>query len=572
MAATARASALKRSPSGDGLARRLGGGGGSRAALRPRRGAFLLPAVPAELSGAAALVLKMAAAGRAALALAPAGDAPADGAPAPAAPAASAAAALDVAPRLSRREELGCLLLAAALCAAIYAACAPPAPSLAFAAGIAGAAAAALAAAREALLEREYASLQRSERELAGPGALFARVEGTALHYTRVAAPGVGGAGGAPPNALAHLLHGFGANTASWRYCAPALAAALGGIVSAHDIPGFGLSERPAARRFYSLAFNGRAAGALLGAEAAAAAAAAPAGAPAPARVLVGHSMGGAAAAEALIRRPGGYDALVLVAPAIVASWTSPPARAAGDAVATAEALLEELVSAEDPPGSLGSASSVSSADDAADSGSASSGGAAPAAAAARAAPRRRRRALAAAAARAVAAELARLALVCASPLLAVLLRRLVRARAFWERGLAAAYSDPRRMPPSLVDEYRMPQLVRGFEAGLFRFVGARLSERAGLWAAAAAALAPDGHLPQAARLAAAVAAHGTRVLIVHGADDALVPPGNSRRLARLLPGAQLLELPSCGHCPHEELPEEFARAVAAFVAAGAAP
>ena len=49
-----------------------------------------------------------------------------------------------------------------------------------------------------------------------------------------------------------------------------------------------------------------------------------------------------------------------------------------------------------------------------------------------------------------------------------------------------------------------------------------------------------SGHLTQAERLARAVRRHNIRVLIVHGDGDALVPAANSRRLAALLPNAEV--------------------------------
>ena len=61
---------------------------------------------------------------------------------------------------------------------------------------------------------------------------------------------------------------------------------------------------------------------------------------------------------------------------------------------------------------------------------------------------------------------------------------------------------------------------------------------------------------------------HGIRVLIIHGAGDVLVPPANSRRLARMLPGAVLAEFDACGHVPQEEQPERFVQTVRDFVAA----
>ena len=58
-------------------------------------------------------------------------------------------------------------------------------------------------------------------------------------------------------------------------------------------------------------------------------------------------------------------------------------------------------------------------------------------------------------------------------------------------------------------------------------------------------------------------------VLILHGTDDRLVPVSNSRRLAQQLgPLATLVELPGCGHCPHEEYPERVAEEVSAFLKA----
>lgn len=53
-----------------------------------------------------------------------------------------------------------------------------------------------------------------------------------------------------------------------------------------------------------------------------------------PQRICIGHSMGGAAAAEAVIANPEGFSALVLVAPAIVALWMGPPEGSGGDSVA----------------------------------------------------------------------------------------------------------------------------------------------------------------------------------------------------------------------------------------------
>ncbi len=69
----------------------------------------------------------------------------------------------------------------------------------------------------------------------------------------------------------------------------------------------------------------------------------------------------------------------------------------------------------------------------------------------------------------------------------------------------------------------------------------------------------------------AALRACGVPILIIHGSDDRAVPLANSKRLLASLGGkssrASLLELPACGHCPQEELPEMVSEAIAAFAA-----
>lgn len=56
------------------------------------------------------------------------------------------------------------------------------------------------------------------------------------------------------------------------------------------------------------------------------------------------------------------------------------------------------------------------------------------------------------------------------------------------------------------------------------------------------------------------------QVLILHGVGDRLVPVSNSRRLAGIIPHAELIEYRDCGHVPQEELPKQFIKSVKAFV------
>jgi alpha-beta hydrolase superfamily lysophospholipase len=53
-----------------------------------------------------------------------------------------------------------------------------------------------------------------------------------------------GQGGTQPPAAAVQCYHGFGANTFSWALAAPAISERCGALVTAHDMPGFGLTQR----------------------------------------------------------------------------------------------------------------------------------------------------------------------------------------------------------------------------------------------------------------------------------------------------------------------------------------
>ena len=90
------------------------------------------------------------------------------------------------------------------------------------AAGMALLYAALVAAGRAWLLERQWASVQHSERDLAGSDAHYLAQGSCEVHYTLrlpPPAPDPGGgasAAAAPPGVALHCLHGFGASTYSW--------------------------------------------------------------------------------------------------------------------------------------------------------------------------------------------------------------------------------------------------------------------------------------------------------------------------------------------------------------------
>jgi len=81
------------------------------------------------------------------------------------------------------------------------------------------------------------------------------------------------------------------------------------------------------------------------------------------------------------------------------------------------------------------------------------------------------------------------------------------------------------QVSPECVDAYRLPQLVRGWESGMVRFLLARLGAKglgpSSYGSDAGTGRAPGGGLEDAGlaqRLAAVVAEHKIPVLVVHGA------------------------------------------------------
>ncbi|EFJ48521.1 hypothetical protein VOLCADRAFT_90829 [Volvox carteri f. nagariensis] len=392
-------------------------------------------------------------------------------------------------------------------------------------------------------------------------------------------------------------------------------------------------------------------------------------------RILIGHSLGGACASLEAVANPDDLAGLVLVAPAVIAlpgpeyqAVTLSPDRPSGESLGTAEAAAaEQLRTAHaraaahlgsepigthvtDPP-EVRRLYPVGPMPGGPGSGFVTSGNSAGAGDCKTSRGERGgvRAGTLLRAARMLLVALASLALMTVlrllAPVITLLLRSLVRRRTFWVKGLQQAYYNPGAVTQDIVDSYRLPQLVSGWESGMVNFLLARLTRPNGslqtllrqaskilepastsaalaATAAAASALAKrsaatarelsrssssasaaasastfssssaassfstsprdddgstvvgndkvdevegDGDL--ATRLAALVASRGLPVLIIHGLYDRLVPASNSQRLARMLPGCELVLLDRCGHMPQEELPQLFVNLVAEFAA-----
>lgn len=477
------------------------------------------------------------------------------------------------------------------------------------------------------MLERKYAKMERKEKDLAFSNSRFVKFDGVSLHVTEctspdtsVLAPAKGHKEGseAAKESLAvwiHCLHGFGASCFSWSFIQKTLANAVQGyaIITAHDMPGFGLSQRPSQTRPYLTSFNSSAAvyfvnnendirnrskqtskgpassGAIHFSEQKEFDEGALAGSKMPAsggeremqkvwdryaskkRVLIGHSMGACAVAEAVIRHPDAIDAVVLVAPAVVAFWVG-SSDAAKDAKSASEPIGKEYYSSFVPcsvheDSCDGSMMEEKRLDEARlDSSTASVRGSSQQPSDLMDSSNRLLR-IFLAIVRMVVAEIARIILLVLTPLILVCLRLLVRSREFWERGLASAWYDKSRVTRDYVNGYRIPQLVKNWDIGIVRFLMGRLSDDNGFVPSVLATAGGEALPSQAEQLAAVCNSHGTKVLIVHGRNDSLVPIGNSRRLAELLrPHARLVEFDNCGHMPHEECAMKFVEEVSEFL------
>ena len=82
-----------------------------------------------------------------------------------------------------------------------------------------------------------------TEADLAGPDSRFRALGGVTVHYKVARGRPEGGQQQLPRLGIA-MYHGFGANTFSWSFVDRLLAQRLAALVTAHDMPGFGLTQR----------------------------------------------------------------------------------------------------------------------------------------------------------------------------------------------------------------------------------------------------------------------------------------------------------------------------------------
>lgn len=121
---------------------------------------------------------------------------------------------------------------------------------------------------------------------------------------------------------------------------------------------------------------------------------------------------------------------------------------------------------------------------------------------------------------------------------------KLFDPRMFATGGLKSAYVDEALVDQALVDRYAEMALAPGHRDVL-------LTQRSG---------------PATPRTAADFARIATPTLVMQGEKDAIIPPEQQAAIAAAIPGAKLVAYPQGGHVPMEQLPDETARDLRAFL------
>lgn len=460
--------------------------------------------------------------------------------------------ALNFTPELSHGEKAISLMVALGICGSVYMLTKPLTWSPVYACGMAVLCGFVLFMTYAYQIEKKYRVLKRPATELGGMNSKWMAVDAVKLHVT---VEGLPKESKASIRHAFHCLHGFGSHTFSYSMIQRKLAEDLIALVSAHDICGFGLSQRPCDAKFYSMRFHGEAGLDIIEQLLADQINRGDNAMPPVKKILVGHSMGASAVAEALIHDEDERIAgVVLIAPAIVCGWTTPATKKKSQS--KNDGIMNELLlfmdSVFETEDSLNSSTSV--------------GGEGGKHAGKMVGDFLR---VFMSFLRALLAEFINVIFRVARPILQVAIHPLVFPRQFWSSGLSQAVRKLKIQASmdwkSYVDGYRMPVLVENWEEGLMRFVSARITSKNGLLHELQRVLHPENTMLQAERLRDACNKRDVPVLIVHGSDDSLVPVGNSHRLVECLPDASLVTL-ECGHCPHEEMPQEFIKVVEEFV------
>jgi pimeloyl-ACP methyl ester carboxylesterase len=109
---------------------------------------------------------------------------------------------------------------------------------------------------------------------------------------------------------------------------------------------------------------------------------------------------------------------------------------------------------------------------------------------------------------------------------------------------IKTAWHDPDKIPAGVVEGYQKPLQAHNWDRALFEILKAR----------------------EPLNLESRMNELTVPVMVISGDDDRIIPTEDSRLLASLIPGAELIILPACGHVPQEECPNDFLEAVIPFI------
>ncbi|MES1914275.1 MAG: hypothetical protein MHM6MM_006367 [Cercozoa sp. M6MM] len=140
---------------------------------------------------------------------------------------------------------------------------------------------------------------------------------------------------------------------------------------------------------------------------------------------------------------------------------------------------------------------------------------------------------------------------------------------------LRRAFYDPAEMPARVRRQYKAALRLPEWEKALFEVARAAEQESTDLRALLQQVLAlraksddvkHDSNSNDYTSANDSSESQVPRVLLLHGDSDRLVQVTQSEALASACPGVQLELMLRCGHLPHQEIPQRFARRVLQFV------
>jgi len=139
-------------------------------------------------------------------------------------------------------------------------------------------------------------------------------------------------------------------------------------------------------------------------------------------------------------------------------------------------------------------------------------------------------------------------------PLLLSLLRATVTVVEYWKTALQFAVFDRESVTDDLVRGYSLPNQIKDWDRGLLRFVFSQLGANS------------SEEKPSTKSVYSNIDELKIPCLVVHGEKDRIVPREVGKRVAESISSARYVVVPSCGHIPHEEVPDEVMKIINEFL------